>query len=343
MRTRHRRASAAPLALLATGALAAALIAPAAASADAAARAERVTQRTAQRAARTAEREARRSARQKAHDERREAREAGQMKVASEASTPPSGNGTADEGGAPSGGETPGNGCRPTLKASSSHVLADETVTLTGTIGCAGVQASAGQQVTITETERGTPVPASAAPSALSAATTADGSFEVVTPALQRTTVFKIELGKRGARAVVKVAPSVTLNAPASATLSSTVAPVAPSSAPADETTGTPPAPTEPPAPAAHGDTHSRVTFTGAVAPAEPGSRVALQVAYGTEGWKTVALARVAADGSYAVAHRFRKAGQANVRVIAHMHGHNVNGVSPTLAYEVTTTASPAS
>jgi hypothetical protein len=339
MRTRHRRATSTPLALLATGALATALIAPAAASADAAARAERLAARSAQRAARSAEREARRAARQKAREERREAHEVGATpKTASEPSTPPTE--TKSETGT---GEGTSN-CRPTLRASSDHVLAGETVTLTGTVGCSGVEATAAQQVTISETERGTAPAASAAPSSLSAVpTTADGGFEVVTPALEHTTVFHVKLGKRGARAVVKVAPSVTLNAPASATLSSTVAPVAPSSAPADETTGTPSTSSEPAAPAAHGDTHSRVTFTGAVTPAEPGSRVALQVAYGTEGWHTVALARVGTDGSYALAHRFRKAGNANVRVIAHMHGENVNGVSPVLAYEVTTTASPAS
>ena len=347
MRTRHRRATAAPLAMLATGALAATLIAPAAASADAAARAERL----AQRAARTAEREARRAAHQRARDERREAHEAGSTpKLASEPSAPPTGSGTKTEGGTASANEGTTSGCRPTLKASADHVLAGETVTLTGTLGCGGVQAATGQQVTISETERGIGSAASAAPSALSATPAADGSFEVLTPALQHTTVFHVKLGKRGARAVVKVAPSVTLNAPASATLSSTVAPVAPSSTPAGATTSTPGTAGEPPAPAAHGDTRTRVTFTGAVTPAEPGSRVALQVAYGTEGWHTVSLARVAADGSYALAHRFRKAGDANVRVIAHMHGHNVNGVSPTLAYEVgasagdvSPTASPAS
>lgn len=334
MRTRLRRATSALLALLATGALAAVLLAPATASANAAAR----TERAAARATRTAEREARREARQHERDERderREAREQGKEPLTpTEPTTPPA------EPAAPTS-ESPPSGCRPTLKASSSHVLAGETVTITGTLTCSTRASAAGQQVTISLDERGAGSGASAAPSALGPITTAaDGSFEVVSPALEQTTVFHLRLGKRGARAVVKVAPAVTLSAPAAATLSA-VAPVAAPAAGASETTG---APTPPAEPAAHGDTRSKVTFSGTVTPAEPGSRVALQVSYSTEGehWRTVAFARVAADGSYAVAHRFRKAGQASVRVIAHMHGRNVNGVSPVLPYEVVQAQKPA-
>jgi hypothetical protein len=85
------------------------------------------------------------------------------------------------------------------------------------------------------------------------------------------------------------------------------------------------------------------VTFNGTVKPAEAGGRVALQIAYAESGeqWRTVAFADVEGDGSYSLAHRFHTAGQASVRVLAHLRGHNIVAASEPLTYEVAQPQNP--
>jgi hypothetical protein len=323
--------------LLAAATVAGGALRPAVASANDAARAER----EAARATRLAEREALRNERATRRDERRSR--------ASDLEAPPAGGETPST---PSGetSEDATAKCVPTVLASASQVIAGATVTLSGEVTCPGRETVAGMHVAIS--------------SGLSAAVAADGSYEVISAPLTASTVFRVRFGRRDTRVAVKVAPRVTLAAPSSppaatATLS-TVAPTTPvapasedavSATPESTTTTEPPSTTEPPI--AHGDTRTRVTFTGTVTPAAPGAVVALQLAGTNEGeWRTVSFGRVAADGTYAVSHRFRTAGTAKVRVLAHAHGDNVNGLSEVLSCEispattpgkVSATASPAS
>jgi hypothetical protein len=126
-------------------------------------------------------------------------------------------------------------------------------------------------------------------------------------------------IGHHGARAVVKVAPVVTLSGPSPAAVLSAVS---------GHTLGARPA---------------KATFIGTVKPGDAEGRVALQVAYAASGeqWRTVSFGSIGTDGSYSLAHRFRTAGQASVRVLVHIRGHNVVAASETLTYEVAQAQNP--
>lgn len=184
-------------------------------------------------------------------------------------------------------------------------------MTIFGKLTCPPGVSAGERLLTISEGQPGTPA---AALAALGTATTeTDGSYKIGSIAPAANTTFHVRVGNRGAHVLVKVAPLVTLSGPSPAATLSTVG---------GHTLGAHPA---------------RVTFSGAVKPGDGGGRVSLQVAYAESGeqWRTVAFADVEADGSYSVAHRFRTAGQASVRVLAHMRGHHVVAASEPLTYEV--------
>ena len=150
------------------------------------------------------------------------------------------------------------------------------------------------------------------------ATTETDGSYKISSPALETNTTFRVRVGNRGARTVVKVAPVITLSGPSPAAVLSTV--------------GARPL-----------GRSARVPFSGSVNPGDTGGRVSLQVAYAASGeqWRTVSFGSVGADGSYSVTHRFRTAGQASVRVLVHIRGRNIVAASETLTYEVALAQNP--
>ncbi len=326
-------------ALLSAAALAPGLLAPAAASAsgagardrsalraereqERAVRAEeRATQAQERRASRAAERAARKAAREEERAARRSARHGGE---AQPSVTAP---GTAP-GGKTEGGTTPAEPiaptqpvtlspenelkhCSATIESSSSMITAGETVTIFGKLTCPSGVAVGERILTVSDGQQGT---RAAVLAVLGTVTTeTDGSYKIGPLAPSGNMTFRVHAGNRGARVVVKVAPLVTLSGPSPAATLSTVGGRTPAAHPA------------------------RVTFSGTVKPGDTGGRVALQVAYAESGeqWRTVAFANVAADGSYSVAHRFRTAGQASVRVLAHMRGRHAVAASETLTYEV--------
>jgi hypothetical protein len=326
-------------ALLSTAALASGLLTPVAASAQGAGqrdrsalRAERDQERAVRaeeriaraqerHTSRAAERAARKATREEERAARRSARHGGeaQHNVSADGTAPgsePEGVKTPAEPTAPAQPSTPASAndmkhCSASIESSSSLITAGDTVTIFGKLTCPSSVSVGERLLTISEGQPGTPA---AALAVLGTATTeTDGSYKIGSIAPDANTTFRVRVGNRGAHVVVKVAPLVTLSGPSPAATLSTVG---------GHTLGAHPA---------------RVTFSGTVKPGDAGGRVSLQVAYAESGeqWRTVAFADVEADGSYSVAHRFRTAGQASVRVLAHMRGHHVVAASEPLTYEV--------
>jgi hypothetical protein len=298
------------LALPSAAALAALAILPACSAASPAgahseeheARAQERVSREDEKAIRSQEREAARNARQE--------REAGASSSETGSSTPPSGPGAPSE---PSGTSSPKSqrGCRVSIEASSTRVIAGEAVTLSGALVCPTSADAAGDQLPVYERAGGTAADSFSA--AETVTTEADGSFQLTSGPLQASTVFQVRDGRHRARVAVKVAPEVTISALPTATQASS-------------TSGQ-----------SHSHKRVRTTFTGTVSPAVTGALVALQLAYAATGerWHSVAYARVAADGSYSIAHTFRTAGEVSVRAIVHLGAHYAAAASEPLSYEV--------
>lgn len=292
----------APAAALSTGALVLGLLAPTAAVAHADRGALRAAHAQ-QRALRAEERATRAAERLAAREARQQEREANRATREQLPSTPSSSANL--------------NRCRVTIESGAALISVGETVTIFGKLTCPPGTSAAEKELTVSEREHGAG-PSSFA--ALGAATSeTDGSYKLTSPALEANTTFRVRVGNHGAHTVVRVAPIVTLNGPSPTAKLSTV--------------GAHPRDAHP----------ARVTFSGIVKPGDSAARVSLQVAYTAEGeqWHTVAFGSVASDGSYSVTHAFRTAGEASVRVLAHMRGHNAVAASETLTYEVAQAQNP--
>ncbi len=291
-------------------------------------RATRAAERLAAREARRQEREANRATREQERAARRAERH-GSGQGSGETQSAGSGEGTGTSEpltpappAAPIAPSTPSAGanvnkCRVTIEAGAALISVGETVTIFGKLTCPPGTSAAEKELTVSEREHG------AGPSSFAALGTAtsetDGSYKLTSPALEANTTFRVRVGDHGAHTVVRVAPVVTLSGPSPTAKLSTV--------------GAHPREAHP----------ARVTFSGTVKPGDASGRVSLQVAYAAEGeqWRTVAFGAVASDGSFAVSHAFRTAGEASVRVLAHMRGHNPVAASETLTYEVAQAQNP--
>jgi len=281
---------------------------------DAAELQARAQEREALRASRLEEREAARAERQALREERRAAR--------------------AQERGP--------RGCRVTIQTSAARITAGESVTVFGKVTCpadethgggAGTDAASaadgkaggaasGLQVTIEQSTRNheaSPVHAFAATGSVS--TEADGSYQLAPVTLDANTVFRARLGRHGAHTSVHVAPVVTLNAPTAAAAAAQPSSVGGHVGRAG---------------------HDRLLFTGTVAPAATGARVALQVSYPADGeqWHTIAYGHVI-DGGYSIVHGLRIPGEAKLRVLAHPRGANSPGASEAVTYTVPQSQNP--
>ena len=282
------------------------------ARADAVDRAARREAREHEREARAQERRAARAKQRAIRESERSSRRAGRSDASGEQGAPAAGS---EEGAStPPLAETPSaapRSCHLDLEASSQRIIAGESVTLQGQLTCPANVSAAGQQITVRERRALTGGPSLASLAAV--ATEADGSFKVTSPPLETNTIFQVTDGSRRARIAIKVAPQVTLAAPAVATQVSSTAGARSQTA-----------------------RRGRVTFTGTVNPAVPGALVALQLSYaaGAEDWHLVAFGRVAADGTYSVSHRFRTTGAVSVRTVVHVGKSNVPGISEPLTYE---------
>jgi hypothetical protein len=320
-------APAAAAALLGAAALALGLFAPAAASAHGAEPSERGalrSEREQQLATRAEERATRAAERRSGREQERAARKATrEQERATRRSARHGGKGEASDQSATGNGsttETEGTElkkCSATIESSSGQITAGETVAIFGQLSCPSGVSVEERLIAVSEGTQGTPAADS---TVLGVATTeADGSYKITSLAFDTNTTFRVRIGDRGARAVVKVAPVVTLSGPSPAASLSAVGGHDPGGRPA------------------------RVAFSGTVTPGDGGGRVALQVAYAADGeqWRTVSFGNVGSDGSYSLTHRFRTAGQASVRVLAHMRGRHVVAASESLTYEVVQPQNP--
>src|SRR5664280_1030972 len=235
------RQSRLPLALLSAAALGLGLLAPVSASAHGAGGRDRSAQRESrerQRASRTEERATRALQRRAAREQQRTARRA--TRAQERAARPSARGGSAGEAaaepgasaieapaaaapaesGAPASAEASGR-CRATIESSAARITAGETVTIFGKLTCPTAISAAERQVTVYRGQHGT---AASSFAALGVATTeADGSYKLTSLAFDTNTTFRVRVGDHGARAVVKVAPVVTLSGPSPAATLSTV------------------------------------------------------------------------------------------------------------------------
>jgi hypothetical protein len=263
-------------------------------------RARRVQEREARHAERAAQRAARRTERAIRHGNR-------------------SVNRGADGTGA--GAQQSGR-CSLALTASAARITVGETVSLTGQLSCPDAPSVPSSSAT-PQTPSAAPAsvtvlrhePGAALETVAKVDVATDGSFTVTSGALSRNSVFYARAAHaKGARAVVKVAPAVTLSDSATSAQTS-----------ATSLDG------------AHPPLRTKMTFSGAVNPAATGAPVALQISYGASGehWRAVAFGRVAADGSYSIVHGFRTPGALSIRAVVHPGKGNTAGISEVLTYEV--------
>ncbi len=297
------------LALLSAAAFAGGAPGPAAAGAApdgsrAEQRALRAEERASLHAQHRQEAEARRAARAEQREARRNARRGG-------GSVEP-----ASPGAETAPAATDDRGCSLTIALSSPHVLAGETVTVSGTLSCPTAAAAAAQHVAIYERHGGAGPAAANLAGAVTAA--ADGTFTMTSEPLEVNTVFQVREGRHRARAAVKVAPAITL---------SVLAPASLASAPSGASRG-------------H---RAKTTFTGTVTPAAPGALVALQLFYAAAGeqWRSVAWTHTGADGTYTISHALRSPGAMSVRAIVHAGRHNAVAVSEALSLQAAQPQNP--
>jgi hypothetical protein len=88
----------------------------------------------------------------------------------------------------------------------------------------------------------------------------------------------------------------------------------------------------------------NRVTFTGAVSPADVGARVILQRQNATTGgeWHRIDAGFVGVGGSFTIVHTFVVPGDANIRALVRSQGRNVPSESNVLAYVISQAQNPA-
>ncbi len=210
-------------------------------------------------------------------------------------------------------------GCRLSISTDSKRITAGDAVSISGELVCPPGTSAGGQQVTVSE--RPTGAGRSAFAVAATATTEPDGSYLLPASSPQQNAIFKARVGTsaHGAQTAVKVAPLVTLDAPQSTATSSALV------------TGTPRVP------------RVKTTFTGTVTPADPGAQVALQVDYpgSADQWRTVALGRVGAGGTYAIKHGFRIAAAMHVRTIAHTGKAHVPAASNIISFQAPQAQNP--
>ena len=189
-------------------------------------------------------------------------------------------------------------------------------MSISGKLTCADEAEAGGEELSIYEREAGGEPGAKLLSTAQ---TDADGSFELPSDALARRTVFIVRCGcaRRGARVAVMVSARVTLAGPSPGGSSLAV---------------------RGGSPAAGGS--NRVTFSGAVLPGTPGTRVALRVQYEGGPWRTVAFGRLTADGRYSISHSFRTTGEVSVMAVARPRGE-LRTASEPLTYTIVQAQNP--
>ncbi len=230
---------------------------------------------------------------------------------------------------APSHGQLTGHehstlagGCLVSLYAEPYQLASGEAAQLFGRLRCVG-EGGSGQTVTVYEHAAGTSVFTVLGTTSTGPA----GFYSIVDPKLTSdTTFYATAAGASSASREVRVAPVVTF--------------VGPSETAARSPEGI----------ALFTGPHNRVTFTGAVSPADAGAELVLQRENASsagftwfEEWRPIQIGTVGYGGIYSITHTFILPGDANLRVLVRPHHRfDVRGISNTLSYEISQPENPS-
>ncbi|MGO9489078.1 MAG: hypothetical protein ACLQBB_08655 [Solirubrobacteraceae bacterium] len=195
-------------------------------------------------------------------------------------------------------------------------MAAGEAVTLSGRLSCEGTTIPAGETITVYQRQRGA---GATLAEAGTASTDSEGDYGLTTAPLTADSVFVVRAtGAHQARAVVDVTPVLTLDGPATA--------------------GTQLAERA----AVGRGIRNRFTFSGSVAPASSGARVALQRRYLATGerWHTIAFGLLDEEGRFSISRGFHRPGEVSVRAVVHLRGEGSYSTEP-LTYDIVQVQSP--
>lgn len=223
--------------------------------------------------------------------------------------TPTESTVTAPEQGRARGARRGGK-CSITLEATGGTGSPGPSPSLIGILSCPETAEAAEQTVTLYQKPARTQVfaPVSAT------VTDTNGAFEIVPADLERNSAFFVRAdGARSVRVAVKVAPRITLLAPAPGTSMS------PGGVPGN--TGT--------------EASVAATFSGTVNPAAAGAIVVLQRLDHRGVWHRIASGTLDSEGDYSITHTFSRAGVAEIRAVVRSHRLNVPAASVPVIYEV--------
>jgi hypothetical protein len=201
--------------------------------------------------------------------------------------------------------------CAVSMNVAPPKIVAGDQVVVFGRLRCANRANAAGQEVKLYHHLLGSP----GFTFVQSATTDAGGSYEIfgADGAVETNRSFYVR--SRGARSATRhvwVAAQVTLSGPTEGQL----------------LTGFP----------------NRVSFTGAVSPADVGARVILQRQNAATGndWHRIDSGFVEATGNFTITHTFIVPGDANIRVLVRSQRRNIPSVSNVLAYSISQAQNPA-
>ena len=205
---------------------------------------------------------------------------------------------------------SPSGRCIVSMQVAPRQISAGEPVVIFGRLRCVNRASAAGQQVILYHHLAGLPgfTPVQ------SAITDAHGFYELsrADGVVETNRSFFVRShGARSATKRIRVAAQVTLSGSVEGAL----------------LTGYP----------------NRVTFTGAVSPADVGARVILQRQNALTGnqWRRIDSGIVEATGNFTITHTFIVAGDANLRVLVRSQGRNVPSESNILADTVSQAQNP--
>jgi hypothetical protein len=205
---------------------------------------------------------------------------------------------------------SPNGRCIVSMQVAPRQIVAGDPVVIFGRLRCVNRASAAGQQVVLYHHLSGLP---GFAP-VQSATTDAHGFYEFgrADGVVETNRSFFVRShGARSATKRIRVAAQVTLSGSAEGAL----------------LTGYP----------------NRVTFTGAVSPADVGARVILQRQNALTGnqWRRIDSGIVESTGDFTITHTFVVPGDANLRVLVRSQGRNVPSESNVLADTVSQAQNP--
>jgi hypothetical protein len=199
---------------------------------------------------------------------------------------------------------SPNGRCAININVAPGQITAGDSVVVFGRLRCHGRGSNvAAQTVTLlqrTSSSGGFGV-------AQTTPTDTHGFYEFTVAGVQNTGSFFVRAHRAASgRRTVQVAAQVTLNEPPEGTQLFT--------GPAN-----------------------KVTFTGAVNPADVGARVVLQRQNAVTGneWHRIDLGHVSAGGTYSITHTFAVPGDANIRVLVRGRRRNIPSSSNVINYEI--------